>query len=177
MVAIDRLGCRLPRIIPSLPVHFGLTKPLRKTGSRTENRKQRQRDPIGFGFRLWKPGFVNAKLLWQMGHLRWENENNGRNDLTQNRMLKHGFLHACRYRVKTNNPGGGQDAGRSLDALCHVCPIYGFQVASLQVLSGSQNHVPGSGTRTLSLYGAESAGDSSSGRGGARSEPSLLLKG
>jgi hypothetical protein len=26
-------------------------------------------------------------------------------------MLKHGFLHACKHRVKTNNPGGAQDAG------------------------------------------------------------------
>ena len=56
-------------------------------------------------------GVVNAKMLWQMGHLRWKNENNGWDDLTQNWMLKHGFLHACKHRVKINKPGGGQDVG------------------------------------------------------------------
>lgn len=49
---------------------------------------------------------VNAKTLRQMGHLRWKNENNGWNDLTQNWRMKHGFLHACRHRVK--QPGSDQ---------------------------------------------------------------------
>jgi len=47
---------------------------------------------------------VSAKMLWRMGHLRWKNENNGWNDLTQNWMLKHGFLHACKHRVKRIGP-------------------------------------------------------------------------
>ncbi len=42
-----------------------------------------------------------AQLIWQLGHLRWKNENNGWNDLTQNWALKHGFLHACKHRPKT----------------------------------------------------------------------------
>lgn len=49
---------------------------------------------------------VNAKTLRQMGHLRWKNANNGWNDLTQNWGMKHGFLHACRHRVKS--PGSDQ---------------------------------------------------------------------
>jgi hypothetical protein len=56
-------------------------------------------------------GIVKAKVLWQMGHLRWKNENNGWNDLTQNWMLKHGFLHACKHRVKVNKPEDDQNAG------------------------------------------------------------------
>jgi len=43
---------------------------------------------------------VSCKQLWQMGHARWQNENNGWNDLTQNWGLKHGFLHACQHRPK-----------------------------------------------------------------------------
>ena len=47
-----------------------------------------------------------APLIWQLGHLRWKNENNGWNDLTQNWALKHGFLHACKHRPKTVAPNG-----------------------------------------------------------------------
>lgn len=43
---------------------------------------------------------VKARILWQIGHMRWKNENNGWNDLTQNWKMKHGFLHACNHRVK-----------------------------------------------------------------------------
>ena len=49
---------------------------------------------------------VNARTLRQLGHMRWRNENNGWNDLTQNWGMKHGFLHACKHRVK--QPGSGQ---------------------------------------------------------------------
>ncbi len=47
-----------------------------------------------------------ATLIWQLGHLRWKNENNGWNDLTQNWALKHGFLHACRHRPKNTGADG-----------------------------------------------------------------------
>jgi len=47
-----------------------------------------------------------AQRIWQLGHLRWKNENNGWNDLTQNWALKHGFLHACKHRPKTVAPNG-----------------------------------------------------------------------
>ncbi|HEX6504117.1 MAG TPA: hypothetical protein VF011_12755 [Terriglobales bacterium] len=38
------------------------------------------------------------RLVRDLGHDRWKQENNGWNDLTQNWSLKHGFLHACRHR-------------------------------------------------------------------------------
>ena len=47
-----------------------------------------------------------APLIWQLGHLRWRNENNGWNDLTQNWALKHGFLHACRHRPQAASADG-----------------------------------------------------------------------
>lgn len=39
-----------------------------------------------------------AAVVRTLGHDRWEIENNGWNDLTQNWAFKHGFLHACRHR-------------------------------------------------------------------------------
>jgi hypothetical protein len=47
-----------------------------------------------------------AALIWQLGHLRWKNENNGWNDLTQNWALKHGFLHACKHRPQAASADG-----------------------------------------------------------------------
>ena len=42
----------------------------------------------------------STRLIHDLGHLRWKNENNGWNDLTQNWALTHGFLHACKHRPK-----------------------------------------------------------------------------
>jgi hypothetical protein len=47
------------------------------------------------------------RVVRDLGHDRWKQENNGWNDLTQNWSLKHGFLHACRHRphaAATENP-------------------------------------------------------------------------
>ena len=38
--------------------------------------------------------------IWQLGHMRWKNENNNWNDLTQNWALKHNFPHASKHRPK-----------------------------------------------------------------------------
>jgi hypothetical protein len=54
---------------------------------------------------LEAPAF-SAKTVWQLGHLRWKNENNGWNDLTQNWALKHGFLHACKHRPRKPSASG-----------------------------------------------------------------------
>lgn len=54
-----------------------------------------------------EPQAFPPKLVRDLGHARWKQENNGWNDLTQNWSLKHGFLHACRHRphaVTTQNP-------------------------------------------------------------------------
>lgn len=47
-----------------------------------------------------------ARVIWYLGHLRWKNENNGWNDLSQNFALKHGFLHACKHRPKAPTAEG-----------------------------------------------------------------------
>lgn len=44
------------------------------------------------------------RLVWQLGHSRWKQENNGWRELTQNWTLKHGFLHACKHRRKQPTP-------------------------------------------------------------------------
>jgi hypothetical protein len=47
-----------------------------------------------------------ATLVRRLGHDRWKQENNGWNDLTQNWAFKHGFLHACGHRPKTDSGEG-----------------------------------------------------------------------
>jgi Transposase DDE domain len=47
-----------------------------------------------------------ARVVRQLGHARWKQENNGWNDLTQNWAFKHDFLHACRHRPKTDSEDG-----------------------------------------------------------------------
>lgn len=42
----------------------------------------------------------SPRLVWQLGHSRWKQENNGWRDLSKNWALKHGFLHACKHRPK-----------------------------------------------------------------------------
>ncbi len=54
---------------------------------------------------LDRQGFT-PQTVWRLGHLRWKNENNGWNDLTQNWALKHGFLHACKHRPKAPDASG-----------------------------------------------------------------------
>ncbi len=52
------------------------------------------------------PQAFPARVIRQLGHSRWENENNGWMDLTQHWAFKHGFLHACRHRPKQTNASG-----------------------------------------------------------------------
>jgi hypothetical protein len=52
---------------------------------------------------------VPARVVWHLGHLRWKNENNGWNDLSQNFALKHGFLHACKHRPTTLSAEGKRE--------------------------------------------------------------------
>jgi hypothetical protein len=55
------------------------------------------------------PPSFPARVVWHLGHLRWKNENNGWNDLSQNFALKHGFLHACKHRPKTLSAEGKRE--------------------------------------------------------------------
>jgi hypothetical protein len=48
----------------------------------------------------------SSRLVWQLGHSRWKQENNGWKDLSQNWALKHGFLHACKHRPKQRSADG-----------------------------------------------------------------------
>jgi hypothetical protein len=50
------------------------------------------------------PPVFSARQVWQLGHSRWKQENNGWRDLTKNWALKHGFLHACKHRRKQPTP-------------------------------------------------------------------------
>jgi hypothetical protein len=50
-----------------------------------------------------------TRQVWGLGHLRWKNENNGWNDLTQHWAFKHGFLHACKHRPKQLSPSGQRE--------------------------------------------------------------------
>ncbi len=50
-----------------------------------------------------------SEEVWQLGHLRWKNENNGWNDLTQHWAFKHGFLHACKHRPTRLSPSGRRE--------------------------------------------------------------------
>jgi hypothetical protein len=46
----------------------------------------------------------SPRLVRQLGHSRWKQENNGWRDLAVNWALKHGFLHACKHRPKQPTP-------------------------------------------------------------------------
>lgn len=50
-----------------------------------------------------------ARVIRQLGHSRWKNENNGWMDLTKYWAFKHGFLHACRHRPKQTNASGQRE--------------------------------------------------------------------
>lgn len=52
------------------------------------------------------PQAFPAKLIRNLGHDRWKQENNGWNHLTQHWALKHGFLHACRHRPREISASG-----------------------------------------------------------------------
>lgn len=55
----------------------------------------------------------------RLGHERWQQENNGWNDLTQNWAFKHGYLHACQHRPKAESADGDRKpvANRGLAAV------------------------------------------------------------
>jgi len=61
-------------------------------------------------------------LVRQLGHDRWQQENNGWNDLTLNWAFKHGYLHACQHRPKTDSQEGERKpvANRGLAAVALI---------------------------------------------------------
>jgi len=59
------------------------------------------------------------EVVRHLGHDRWQQENNGWNDLTQNWAFKHGYLHACQHRPKAESKEGQREpvANRGLAAV------------------------------------------------------------
>jgi Transposase DDE domain len=56
------------------------------------------------------PGSIfPAKIIRQLGHQRWKNENNGWMDLTKHWAFQHGFLHACQHRPKQRDASGRRE--------------------------------------------------------------------
>jgi hypothetical protein len=81
-----------------------------------------------------------ARVVRQLGHSRWKNENNGWMDLTKHWALKHGFLHACRHRPKRVDASSGQResvANHGLAAVVWILLI-AFTLSSAFVLRHSK---------------------------------------
>jgi len=87
---------------------------------------------------LPQPAFP-ARVIRQLGHSRWKNENNGWMDLTKHWAFKHGFLHACRHRPQQTNASGqrGPVANHGLAAVSLILLI-AFALSSAFVLRHSK---------------------------------------
>jgi len=80
-----------------------------------------------------------ARVVRQLGHSRWKNENNGWMDLTKHWAFKHGFLHACRRRPIQTNASGEREpvSNRGLAAVILILLI-AFALTSAFVLRHSK---------------------------------------
>lgn len=80
-----------------------------------------------------------TRIIRQLGHSRWKNENNGWMDLTKHWAFKHGFLHACRHRPKQTNQSGEREpvANHGLAAVILILLI-AFVLTSAFVLRHSK---------------------------------------
>jgi hypothetical protein len=80
-----------------------------------------------------------AATIRQLGHSRWNNENNGWMDLTKHWAFKHGFLHACRHRPKQVGASGQRELvpNRGLAAVVFILLI-AFALSSAFVLRHSK---------------------------------------
>jgi hypothetical protein len=80
-----------------------------------------------------------APVIRQLGHGRWNNENNGWMDLTKHWALKHGFLHACRHRPQqTDACGERQPVSNHGLAAVTLILLIAFVLASAFVLRHSK---------------------------------------
>jgi hypothetical protein len=79
-----------------------------------------------------------TRVIRQLGHNRWKNENNGWMDLTKHWAFKHGFLHACRHRPQQSNASGKREpvSNRGLAAVILILLI-GLALTSALVLRHS----------------------------------------
>lgn len=85
------------------------------------------------------PAVFPARVVRELGHSRWKNENNGWMDLTKHWAFKHGFLHACRHRPKQLNCSGQREPvpNRGLAAVVLILLI-AFALSSTFVLRHSK---------------------------------------
>jgi len=85
------------------------------------------------------PQSFPAPVIRQLGHTRWNNENNGWMDLTKHWALKHGFLHACQHRPKQVTASGEREPvpNRGLPAVTLILLI-AFALSSAFVLRHSK---------------------------------------
>ena len=72
------------------------------------------------------PQVFSPRVVWELGHSRWKQENNGWRDLSKNWALKHGFLHACKHRPKQP----------TADDPAHLVPNRGLAAVTLILLLG-----------------------------------------
>jgi hypothetical protein len=80
-----------------------------------------------------------TRIVHQLGHGRWKQENNGWMDLTQHWAFKHGFLHACQHRPKQTNASGQRVRvpNRGLEAVTLILLI-AFALSSAFVIRHSK---------------------------------------
>jgi hypothetical protein len=117
----------------NLPFTQDFPKPVRVVHTKellTENHYRRGKLQIVTTPSQWvwidtlDPQVFPARLVWQLGHSRWKQENNGWGDLTKNWALKHGFLHACKHRRKQP----------TADDPAHLVPNRGLAAVTLILL-------------------------------------------
>jgi hypothetical protein len=75
----------------------------------------------------------------RLGHMRWKQENNGWNDLTQHWAFKHDFLHACKHRPKAVSQNGERECvpNRGLPAVALILML-AFDLSSAFALLHSK---------------------------------------
>lgn len=117
----------------NLPFTQEFPKPVRVVHTKealTENHYRRGQLQPETTFHEWvwidtlDPQVFSPRLVWQLGHSRWKQENNGWRDLTKNWALKPGFLHACKHRRKQATP----------DDPAHLVPNRGLAAVTLILL-------------------------------------------
>jgi DDE family transposase len=133
---------------PALPFAIDNPAPVRVVRSEEVLQRQRYRQgettsPVTDHEWLWittlPPAVFPARLIRQLGHSRWKNENNGWMDLTKHWAFKHGFLHACRHRPKQVNSSGQRQPvpNRGMAAVVLILLI-AFALSSTFVLRHSK---------------------------------------
>jgi len=101
-----------------LPFTIDNPEPVRVVGSEEVLERNRFRegrrtrhctDHEWLGITTLPKSAFSAAVIRQLGHSRWNHENNGWMDLTKHWAFKHGFLHACQHRPQRLNSAGQRE--------------------------------------------------------------------